>query len=506
MWRKFRDQRSSGRAEALFRIAFAAVLVVQLLTLRSNVDYFYSSEGLSPTPAGFEAYYTPARVAVCFWAWFASAVLLLLGAFTRVAALVCFLGCFYFLVLRGPQATHAADWLLPSLAFQLALLPSNRHYALDQRWRRSPRAADVPAWPLRLAQLSTAFFYFTAGTSKLMDPMWRQGAGIFMTFANPLLSHFDLSRVASLPVVAPAISYAVVAWECAMPLLLFWRRTRWLALASATVFLVSIDLTLPVGWFAWFCLANLLVFADVTEWPRAWRERLPWLAAPSPPATPASPIHEPAWKHGAVTAFLVFHLTSFGVLQVAYACLAFHSYAWARRIASLPVLGAYGYAIANVRYYALWPSQIFCPIHYVYFEAESESQSESQTTDGRVLPLPPFDDQGRAHIGWRESREVREGVFLMTAAHGLGSLGWRRLFTHVAEAERQRSASGQCLRELRAYALTIWPGPGSFATDLRRGRQFLQRAELTSTGTAACQVAKLADQPRDTLPELVQPQ
>jgi Vitamin K-dependent gamma-carboxylase len=503
MWRKFRDQRTSGRAEALFRIAFAAVLLVQLLTLRANVDYFYSTEGLSPPPPGFEAYYAPALVQVCFWCWFASAVLLLFGAFTRVAAAVCFLGCFYFLVLRGPQATHAADWLLPSLAFQLALLPSNRHYALDQRLRQRKLLPDVPAWPLRLAQLSTAFFYFTAGTSKLMDPMWRRGAGFFMTFANPMLSHFDLTKIAGLPVVSPAINYAVMVWECAMPLLLLWRRTRWLALVSAALFLASIDVTLPVGWFAWFCIANLFVFADVTQWPRAWRERLPWLAVPIPPsaASPSLP-RERAWKHRAVTAFLAFHLTSFGVLQAAYLCLAAQRYDWGRRIAALPVLGAYGYAIANVRYYALWPSQIFCPIHYVYFEADQ--------ADGRMLTLPPFDNHGRAHISWSTSREVREGVFLMTASHGLGSLGWRRLFTHVAEAERQRAASGQCPQELRAYAVEIWPGPGSFDRDLRRGRQFLQRAELAPAAAAGrCQVKLLADRPRDThgsASELVQPQ
>ena len=498
MWREFRDQRSSGRAEALFRIAFAAVLLVQLVTLRANVGYFYSTEGLSPLPPGLEAYYAPALVQACFWVWFASAVLLLVGAFTRVAAVACFLGCFYFLVLRGPQATHAADWLLPSLAFQLALLPSNRHYALDQRLRRSRLAPDVPAWPVRLAQLSTAFFYFTAGSSKLMDPMWRHGAGFFMTFANPMLSHFDLTKLAGLPVVSPAINYAVVAWECAMPLLLLWRRTRWLALVFATLFLVAIDLTLPVGWFAWFCIASLFVFADVTEWPRAWLARMPWLAPPAAAST--SPIGEPAWKHRAVSAFLAFHLASFGLLQVAYVCFAARRYDLGQRIVRLPVLGAYGYAIANVRYYALWPSQVFCPIHYVYFEADQP--------DGRVLALPPFDDRGRAHIGWSDSREVREGVFLMTAAHGLGSLAWRRLFTHLAEAERQPSRSGQCPRELRAYSVEVWPGPGSFDTDLRRGRQFLQRAVLVPTAAGACRLEKLADQPRaapDPAGKVVQP-
>ncbi len=416
---------------------------------------------------GLEAYYTPGLVRAAFWLWLATAVLLLLGAFTRLAAAICLMSAVYFLMLRGSVATHAADWLLPSLAFHLALMPSNRHFALDQRLFRKVTAepADVPAWPARLAQLSAACFYLTAGTSKLLDPMWQRGAGFFMTFANPMLSHVDLTRRATLPVIAPAINYAVMAWECAMPLLLFWQRTGWLALTSAVFFLVFIDVTLPVGWFAWFCVANLFVFADVTPWPRGWLERLPWLAAPPTSPPTLEPTTGKSWQRHAVTAFLAFHLTSFGVLQSAYALLAAHRFDLAHRLATLPLLGTYGYAIANVRYYALWPSQVFYPIRYVYFEATQ--------SDGRLLTLPPFDAQGRAHFSWRDSREVREGVFLMSAWHGLGSLGWRRLFAHVA-----RTAAERCPRELRAYAIEVWPGPKSFETDLRAEKRFLQSAEL----------------------------
>ncbi len=481
MWRKFRYERSSGRAEALFRIAFAAVLLLQLLTLRPNIGYFYSTEAIAPIVPGLEAYYTPGLVLAGFWLWFASSALLLVGAFTRVAALVCFLGSSYFLVLRGSQATHAADWLLPSLAFHLVLLPSNRHFALDQRWRKA-RPADVPAWPARLAQLSTAFFYFTAGTSKLSDPMWRHGQGFFMTFANPMLSHFDLTWLATASVFSPAINYAVMTWECAMPLLLLWRRTRYIALLSAVFFLASIDVTLPVGWFSWFCVANLFVFADVTPWPRVWLQRLPWLAAPPIPTPAQRTAGQRSWQGHAVTAFLAFHLTCFGVLQAAYGLIAAHQFDLGRRLATLPLVGTYGVAIANVHYYALWPSQVFCPIRNVYFEVEER--------DGRLSALAPFDERGRVHFSWRDSREVREAVFLIGASHGLGSLGWRRLFAHVAAT---RTESKPCPRGLRAYAVEVWPGRASFDTDLRAGKRFLQRAELRGTTAQDCQLTKITD-------------
>ena len=75
------------------------------------------------------------------------------------------------------------------------------------------------------------------------------------------------------------------------------------------------------------------------------------------------------------------------------------------------------------------------------------------------------------------------------ATNGLGSFGWRRLFTHLAET--RRAESGQCPRVLRAYAVQIWPRRDGFDADLREGRRFLQRAEL-KTSASACEVVKLS--------------
>jgi hypothetical protein len=471
MWRKLRYERTSGRAEALFRIAFAVVLLLQLLTLRENVVFFYSTDAVWPPAPALAAYYTPALVQAAFWVWLASAVLLLVGAFTRFAAVVCFLSCAYFLELRAPQASHAADWLIPGLAFHLALMSSNRHFALDSRWLPKGQASSsVAAWPARLAQLSAAFFYFTAGTSKLKDAMWHDGRGFFMTFANPALSHFDLTWLATAPVVSPAINYAVMAWECAMPALLLWRRTRLVALLSAVFFLTWIDVTLPVGWFAWFCVANLVVFADVVPWPSAWLKRLPWLAAPAAPTVDTSrPLGANDWKAHAVTAFLVLHLTSFSAMQIAYGFFAAQRLDWGSRVLRLPILSAYGYAIANVRYFALWPTAVFYPIRITYFEAVER--------DGRRAALQPFDDHGWLRLGWRDSREVRDDVLAMAASNGMSGTAWRRLFAHLGQ--RHQADSGRCPLQIHAYSVQIWPG--SFGTDQRARKAFLQRAQFSCT-------------------------
>ena len=462
--RRLRHARSSGRAEALLRIAFAVVLLVQLLWLRQNIAFFYSTDSPRPPSPGIALYYTPAVVWACYYLWLAAAALLLVGLFTRVAAVACCLGCFYFLVQRQPAATHAADWLIPGMAFHVALLPSNRFFALDRHFfPRSSTRDSVPAWPLRLAQLSLAFFYFTAGTSKLGDSVWWHGKGFFMTFANPVLSHLNLTWLATLPFVSAGLNYLVILWECTMPVLLLWRRTRLFAVLSAVVFLLAIDFDLPIGWFSWFCIANLFAFADDLDWPPALIVRWPWLSAP---AIKASENEKPAhgtWKQHAVSAFLVFHLASFAWMQLAYGFFAKGRYDIGMRLAMAPVLGTYGYGIANVRFYALWPGALFYRLHLVYLEVTPRG--------GTATALPPFDDRGHARIGWLASREVREDVMLM---RGLSDNGWRRYFERIGQ--RYANESGKCPDQIQAYAIAV--GPGTFDTDLRREKALLRTARF----------------------------
>ncbi|HVY32720.1 MAG TPA: HTTM domain-containing protein [Polyangiaceae bacterium] len=479
--RRQRHALSSGRAEALARVGFAFVLLIQLAWLYSDVEFFYSTESPSPPNPTIAALYTPALVRVAYVAWCASAALMLVGLFTRVATVGAFLGCLYFLVLRQPLATHAADWLIPSMAFQMALLPGGHYLALDRRFRPSSLQGQVPAWPLRLAQLSVAFFYFTAGSSKLGDVVWRHGKGFFMTFANPALSHHDFTWLARLPFVSPALNYAVVAWECAMPLLLLWRCTRLFAIVSAFSFLVVIDLDLPVGWFAWFCVANLLVFVDDTPRLSAMAQRLLGSSDSTQVRSESGSSPRGGWREPLVNAFLVFHLVSFAWMQAAYALLAGGSYELGVRLASLPVLGTYGYAVANVRYYALWPGQLFSRLPAVYLELEPRG--------GSAHALPPFDDAGRLHLGWLESRNVREQVM---ASFGVSGRGWQRYFTRVGQ--RYADATGRCPQRIRAYRVLI--SPGSFGTDLRRGKTPLPEAWLTCSSDMQVSIASSRTTPR----------
>lgn len=457
-WSRLRWGTSSGRAEALFRIAFSFVLLVQLYVLSPNVAFFYSTEACIPPPGELAQFYTPTTVQAAFWIWVVSALLLLVGAVARLAAVVSFVCCLYFLVLRQPATTHAADWLIPSMAFQLMLLPSNRRWAIDaRRYRGRSVAAPVAVarWPLFLAQLAVAFFYFTAGTSKLADQQWRSGRGFWLTFANPALSHFDFTAIASAPWISAALSHLVVVWECSMPLLLAFKRTRRWAVVSAVIFLIAVDVTLPVGWFAWFSIANLFVFADAFRKKRAAAE----LELPR-----GSLLRELA-----VSLFLVLHLGVVALFELAYLAVPVAGLPLLSRLITLPVVGPYGYSIANIRYYAVWPSYVFNPVRFAAIEAKLQ--------DGSTRLLPPFEGDRHVHVGWLQSREVREGALSMLAAGGLSNNSWKSYLQHEAELATVRF--GGCPVELHAYAIAIGPGP--FYRDFLANKRALRTASFDCT-------------------------
>jgi hypothetical protein len=184
-----------------------------------------------------------------------------------------------------------------------------------------------------------------------------------------------------------------------------------------------------------------------------------------PGIPPREPVRGRSWKAHAVSVFLVFHLASFALLQLAYLCIAVGRMDLGRRLIGVPMLGPYGYLVANVRYYALWPSAFFLPVRFAYVEA--------QQPDGSVSVLPPLDDAGIPNVGWLESREVRDDMLLVQAPSAVPDQ-WRRHFAYLAE--RTYEARGVCPRTLSAYAIEV--RPGSFARDLRNRSRFLQSASF----------------------------
>ena len=170
---------------------------------------------------------------------------------------------------RVPGASTGGDRLLRFALFYLALGRCGAVWSLDARRRAEPW---VPALPVRLIQLQWVAMYLLSGLEKASGGRWLDGTALHyalsnLTFARaPELSATLTSSAALVPVLKVA-TVSVLVWELAFPVLVLFRRGRWLALTVGVLIHIGIGLTMSVGPFTAVTLLGYLAFLDRTPVP-----------------------------------------------------------------------------------------------------------------------------------------------------------------------------------------------------------------------------------------------
>lgn len=283
------------RPLALFRIAFALVILADLVDRLADFRVFYTDAGLFPRAVmaqvmpgvGFggaaSLVGSPLAATIMFSVGGGAALLLLIGRGGRIVPVVLQL---YILTVNGRaiEVSDGSDSVMEAMGFWLIFADSDAAFSL----RPGARPAAIPALPVRLLELQLTLVYFIAGLRKL-NPGWLSGVALFHVlqsndFARPLgmalLDHPSLCRL---------LNYATLVVELGFaPLSLLWpRRGRVLAASTAVGLHVGIYVLMRVGMFPFVMGAGLCLFVP------------PSLFAPAPPSSPL------AWPRSRRVAALV---------------------------------------------------------------------------------------------------------------------------------------------------------------------------------------------------------
>ena len=234
-----------------------------------------------------------------FWLAVAASVLLLVGAATRVSAVVLALMLAQ-LGHMAPEGDRGIDFLLRTAVAILALSSCHARFSVDAWVRRRlfkrPFPELVPAWPRYLLFAQVVWMYFSAGHNK-GDAAWGPLGG-FSALANILSDpHFARFDGAWIPYAMPLLAVGTATtvlfeWSSPLlPLLTWWHRTperpgrlrrianklrlRWVWIATGVVFHIGIAVTMRLGVFPWGMLALYPVLFHPDELERAAR----WLRA-----------------------------------------------------------------------------------------------------------------------------------------------------------------------------------------------------------------------------------
>jgi len=400
---------STGRAEALFRIGYALVLLADLLCQYGKLELLYSNQGLRiGTP--IDGWYTPFLVKTVYYLWLATLTALALGVLTRWASILNYLILFYFFALTPAFVGHGADWVYLSMGFYLMFMTTDRKFALC---KSSPKSwGNTRAiWPLRLGQMNLLFIYFGAGLPKLFDLDWLDGSAMEAVFQHPLITFDSASWMASSSGLLAVVTYLTVFWQLLAPAALFSRKVRVFYVITAIIFHLMIGLSMRVGWFSEVMLVSLFLFSDdVAFYLKKWRSTPAGDADTQTDTAVLEPVR-PLTKN-----FLIVYLAIF-LLAQAY----FFSVACGAPLKFLQIPARYSAVITGNRPYELVSS--LDRLIFVAFEVVDRT--------GKRTFLPPINSQGAFAPAYKDVKEIRRGLLLLKfASLPINQRGWQSLLKY----------------------------------------------------------------------------
>ncbi len=243
-------------ALAIFRIAFAAFLLVEAATYLPHVTMMFSSAGMAiPMRTGvpFLAPPAPWIAHVIAFAYCAALAFLMVGYRMRAAlvALACFylyywqLSFYYF-----PSSYHRIFFF----SFLVLLLGgADKTFSLRMKLERGSWSAwePVSALPQRLLAAQLTATYAVVGVQKWWLPLWKGGDILYYSFigrwGTPLARW--LVHAVPQPWFYDALVLATKLLETSMPVGFWIPRVRWFFFASGLVFHTLIALLLGIWWF-----------------------------------------------------------------------------------------------------------------------------------------------------------------------------------------------------------------------------------------------------------------
>ena len=265
------------RSLAVFRIAVALLVGVDLLLRARNFELFYTESGVVPQalalaaePAGMRSVYflsTDPRVTAGLFVFHGLlACWLLVGYRTRlstvlVAVLVVSLD------LRNPLVLSYADTLFMWLLFWAIFLPLGERWSVDAVHAEQRPRSTVGGLPAALLLLQVVAVYVVNAIHKTESTRWPSGEAARLVMELDDMTFLAADLVASFPRLLQAggmIWFGLLAGSWL--LVVFDGRPR-TALVGLFVFAhLSFGLTVRIGAFAFVSIAGLLVFLQASFW------------------------------------------------------------------------------------------------------------------------------------------------------------------------------------------------------------------------------------------------
>ncbi|MGH8614318.1 MAG: DCC1-like thiol-disulfide oxidoreductase family protein [Gammaproteobacteria bacterium] len=258
---------------ALFRILFGLVVLSEVVFL-----LYFGHLVFDPVP--FIEVSSP-MLPFFLLLWGVAAVHLVLGRYTRAAAVLNYL-CWVVFIVFTPMWQDfdgGFDQLMTATGLLLIFLPTERALSLDRlrlKLKHSttaehcdpPRHVSVLSYYLPLA-ISLGLLYFDSAVHKLYAEFWRNGMGAWLPSSLPYyMSGIDLTRLLNNQLLQRMIGYSILVFEFVFIFVLYFRRFRVPLLLFGIAFHLGIMVSLNIYPFGFGMLIHYALMVPFSWWRR----------------------------------------------------------------------------------------------------------------------------------------------------------------------------------------------------------------------------------------------
>ena len=245
---------------ALYRIGFGILVMFSLARFALNgwieslylePDFHFSYYGFSwVKPIGIYTY-------LVFLICFSSALFVSIGYKYRFAIITLFLS-FTYIELMDKTTYLNHYYLISCISFLMIFLPCASYFALD-----SKKNIKVPKWTIDSLKFLIVIVYIYAGLAKINSD--------WLLHAQPL--KIWLRAKYTIPIIGETLlqkdfSYYLFSWggmiyDCIIPFLLLYKRTRYFAFFMVLVFHIMTRILFPpIGMFPYIMIFSCIIFFD----------------------------------------------------------------------------------------------------------------------------------------------------------------------------------------------------------------------------------------------------
>jgi len=250
---------------AVFRVFFGVMMFVSIIRFWANgwIEKLYINPKFHFSYYGFDwvqplGNFTYILFAICAL----SALLVAVGFKYRVAIITFFLS-FTYIELMDKTTYLNHYYFISCVSFLLLFLPANSYFSLDAKQKSEKASFYVPNWTIDSIKVMLAIVYLYAGLAKLNSD-WLVKA---MPLKIWLPSKYDIPFLGNLMQqewVHYAFSWSGALYDLAIPFLLLYKRTRWVAFILVVVFHVLTRVLFPIGMFPFIMIVSALIFFDAS--------------------------------------------------------------------------------------------------------------------------------------------------------------------------------------------------------------------------------------------------